>query len=59
MDKNQNTKEPNDAAQRLSNIKFSTSNYSKYIKMEQQRKSIAQTKLKGLVDQITDKNNWK
>ena len=27
--------------------------------MEQQRKSLAQTNLKGLVDQIIDKNNWK
>lgn len=40
-------------------MKFSTQNYTKYIKMEQQRKSLAQTNLKGLVDQIIDKNNWK
>lgn len=48
-----------DAGSRISSMKFSTSNYTKYIKMEQQKKLAAKTNFKKLVTKIVDKKNWK
>ena len=40
-------------------MKFSTQNYAKYVKMEQQKKRGAKKHFKKLVARIMDKNNWK
>jgi len=40
-------------------MQFSTQKYSQYIKMEQQKKLIAKSNFKGLVDKIVDKKNWR
>lgn len=50
---------PSDASSRISSMQFSTQKYSQYIKMEQQKKLIAQSNFKGLVDKIVDKKNWR
>ena len=50
---------PSAASSRISSMQFSTQKHSRYIKMEQQKKLIAQTNFKGLVDKIMDKKNWR
>lgn len=40
-------------------MKFSPTLYSKYKKVEQEKKMLAKNEFKKLLDKITDKNNWK
>ena len=40
-------------------FQFSTQKYSQFVKTEQLKKLQAQSKFKGLVEQIIDKANWK
>ena len=54
---NQETQK-SDTASAISNMKFSTQNYAKYVKMEQQKKKGAKKHFKKLVDNIMDKKNW-
>ena len=48
-----------DAGSRISSMKFSTQDYARYIKIEQDKKRAAKTELKRLVHKIIDKKNWR
>lgn len=49
----------NDPSAPISRMKFSPTLYTKYKKMEQEKRMVAKNEFKNLVNKITDKKNWK